>query len=263
MNPSTFIVFFSIGMVLLLTTPCHGQDLESGLVTHFKFDETSGNFAYDSSESEFDSQVLGGTFWGAGHIDGAIEFNGLDAKIEIGQPDEYTMTSFSIACWFKNDNADRFRVITARNAHWQNRQWWLTVWQEGYGSGRDAKLVFRMSPTSGTYVDLVSADRVDDDQWHSAVVTIDSTDGGTARLYLDNVLQHTITGFGVPQIPNASAYVGRDISGSNRFYSGQLDDFRIYNRVLTTDEIALLFADPEPETARVVRWREVGVDQDR
>ena len=263
MNRSTRITIISFCIALLMTTLSYGQDLESGLITHFKFDESSGNYAYDSSDSDFDSQVLGGTFWGDGLIDGAIEFNGLDAKIEIGQPDEYTMTSFSIACWFKNDNADKFRVITARNSHWKNRQWWLTIWQEGYSSGRDAKLVFRMSPTSGQYVDLVSIDRVDDDQWHSAVVTIDSTDGGTARLYLDNVLQQEITGFGVPQIPNASAYVGRDISGSSRFYSGQLDDFRIYDRPLTVDEIAMLYEVTEPDTARVVRWREIGVDQDR
>ncbi len=254
MTPSKTIAFFSIGMVLLLATITSAQDLESGLITHFKFDETSGNYAYDSSDSGFDSQVLGGTEWGNGIIDGAIEFNGLDAKIDLGQPDEYTMTSFSIACWFKNDNADRFRVITARNSHWQTRQWWLTVWEEGYGTGRDAKLVFRMSPTSGNYVDLVSASRVDDDEWHSAVVTIDSTDGGTARLYLDNELQHTITGFGVPKMPNASAFIGRDISGSNRFYSGSLDDFRIYNRVLSADEIALI-SEQSPPPVFYVRTR--------
>gem|GEM_PF-3000936 len=257
MTPSKTIAFFSIGLVMLLATIGHAQDLELGLITHFKFDETSGNYAYDSSDSNFDSQVLGGTEWSDGLIDGAIEFNGLDAKIDLGQPSEFSMTSFSIACWFKNDNADKFRVITARNATWTNRQWWLTIWEDGYETGRDAKLVFRMSPTSGNYVDLVSAGRVDDNQWHLAVVTINSSMNGTARLYLDNVLQHTITDFGVPKMPNIPAYVGRDISGSSRFYSGLLDDFRIYNRVLTTEEIALLFEDTEPTTIKVVQWREI------
>ncbi len=231
---------------LIFQSTALSQDLDEGLITHFKFDEVSGNIAYDSSDSDFDSQVLGGTQWGEGYLDGAIEFNGLDAKIAMGQPDEYDMSSYSIACWFKNDDASQFRVLTARNAHWKDRQWWLTIWQVGYSSGRDAKLVFRMSPQSGTYVDLVSSTRVDDNQWHAAVVTIDSSNGGTAKLYLDNVLQHTITGFGTPKIPNATAYVGRDISGSKRFYKGSLDDFRIYNRVLSAEEVELFSQAPPP-----------------
>lgn len=262
MNPSKTIAFFSCGLVMLLASIGSAQDLELGLITHFKFDETSGNYAYDSSDSDFDSQVLGGTEWSDGLIDGAIEFNGLDAKIDLGQPSEFSMTSYSIACWFKNDNADRFRVITARNATWTNRQWWLTIWEEGYDTGRDAKLVFRMSPSTGTYVDLVSDERVDDDQWHFAVVTIDATEGGIALLYLDNVLQQETTGFGSPKIPAASAYVGRDISGTSRFYSGLLDEFRIYNRPLTAEEISLLYQETEPAKTKVVEWREISGHRD-
>tara|TARA_R110002073_G_scaffold37866_4_gene109256 strand:+ start:136819 stop:137688 length:870 start_codon:yes stop_codon:yes gene_type:complete len=262
MTPSKTIAFFSIGLVMLLASIGYAQDLELGLITHFKFDETSGNYAYDSSDSDFDSQVLGGTQWSDGLIDGAIEFNGLDAKIELFQPIEYLMTSYSIACWFKNDNADKFRVITARNASWTNRQWWLTIWEEGYDTGRDAKLVFRMSPVTGTYVDLVSDERVDDNQWHLAVVTIDSAGDGSARLYLDNVLQQEITGFGLPMIPAASAYVGRDISGTSRFYAGLLDDFRIYNRPLSAEEVSLLYQETAPTKTKVVEWREISGHRD-
>lgn len=247
MYTTRFHAALSACFLCIATTLCCAQDLESGLITHFEFDEVSGNIAYDSSVSDFDSQVLGGAAWAEGVLDGGIDFYGLDAKIDLGQPSEYDLTSFSISCWFKNTDATQFRSITARNTSSTNRQWWLTIWQIGYLSGRDAKLVFRMSPVSGTYVDLVSTTRVDDGQWHAAVVTIDSSNGGTARLYLDNVLQQTITGFGVPQIPNASAIIGVDTNAPNRFFQGTLDDLRIYNRVLSTEEISLL-SEPPPQT---------------
>ncbi len=90
MNPSKTIAFFSCGLVMLLASVGYAQDLELGLITHFKFDETSGNYAYDSSDSDFDSQVLGGTQWSDGLIDGTNsedetveDYDGNDATIIV------------------------------------------------------------------------------------------------------------------------------------------------------------------------------------
>ncbi len=230
--------------------------VNDGLLAHWTFDEVEGTLAVDSTSTGADAEFSGDFGWGDGVLDGALELAGTNGKATLDTMFDFNVTTYSISCWFRCENADRFRTITSRNIGWQNRQWWLTIWQNNYGGHGNGVLAFRMSPVSGTYVDLASEVRVDDNEWHHAIVTVDS-ESGEAHLYLDGELVDSITGFSSPKFPNVAPSIGVDPSGSNRYFLGAIDDLRIYERVLTPSERTQL-SGASPQQVRVVRWREIG-----
>lgn len=244
-----------IGLCVLVQTSL-GQGLDDGLIGHWSFDEEHGSIAEDASPTGADAEFTGGFDWGEGILGGAMELGGTSGSATLDTMSAFNVSTFSISVWFRCENADRFRTITSRNADWRNRQWWLTIWQNNYGGHGGGVLAFRMSPVSGTYVDLASEARVDDNEWHHAIATVDS-ESGEAQLYLDGELVDTMSGFTTPKLPSVLPSIGVDPSGSGRYFYGAIDDLRIYNRVLTQDERSQLW-ESSPNTVRVVRWREIG-----
>ncbi len=252
---SQFLVSLS-----LLCGAASAADLDAGLIAHWSFDETSGVRAIDSTLTGAHADFTGDIEWTQGRHDGALEFGELRGSATLNEQLAFNVTSYSIACWFRCESADEFRTITSRNDGMDNRQWWLTVWKNGFPGHSGGELAFRMSPVSGPYVDLASDTRVDDNEWHSAIATVDSFTG-EAMLYLDGELVDSISGFTTPKLPAVYPMIGLDTTGINRYFLGAIDDLRIYNRVITQEERALLSA--PARRVRVTSWREVGTDSNR
>lgn len=245
-------VLLILAVSVIGSVPAVAQSLSDGLVAHYAFDATSGSIANDSSEHQRHATITGRHAWADGVRDGSIRMEG-NAEINLGQPDLFAIETFTIAGWFRADDARRFRVITSRNRTWTDRQWWVTVWQDGYGGNPDGSLVFRMSPVRGAYVDLNSGFRVDDGRWRHFAVVVDSG-ARTASLFVDGSLVDSMSGIHPPRIPNSPAFIGRDRSGGDRYFLGHLDDLRFYGRALTEDEVSALgdtprrFTDASDET---------------
>ena len=81
---------------------------------------------------------------------------------------------------------------------------------------------------------------VDDDVWHNVVLTYD---GVTQKVYIDGFFENSRLGsVGAPNTNELG--IGGNI-GSDRqdtFYNGSLDDFIVWNRVLSDAEIATIFS---------------------
>jgi hypothetical protein len=108
----------------------------------------------------------------------------------------------------------------------------LVIYQNGDGT-LEAK-------TSSGAQDLASSGNTSDDKWHHVAVSYDQGSGGEADLYIDGQLAAS----GVNVNP-WSWQAGQEIelglshnTNSYQPYNGQLDDVRIYNRVLTAAEVA-------------------------
>lgn len=92
--------------------------------------------------------------------------------------------------------------------------------------------------------------RLNDNTWHHIVETVTIVDSGTINstcsisMYVDGVLTNSITSAGditiIDQHSNDKVYIGsRD--GTLNYYRGNIDELRIYNSILTTDEIIKLY----------------------
>jgi len=127
------------------------------------------------------------------------------------------------------------------------------------GPGNEGAILFDRRTGSGTVIVLNDAGSIfvqcaggansssvgylPDLRWHHVAVTYDQSASGVVEIYID--------GFLSSQNPNAAAWswptaqqieLGRSHDSYWKRYDGELDDFRIYNRVLNSTEIGQIYA---------------------
>lgn len=170
-----------------------------------------------------------------GKINSAFNFNGSSDYI-------YTATQysnpqiFSISAWFKTSTASGRKIVgfesnqsgTASASY--DRQIYM---------GTDGKVRFGWH--DGSVNTIASSSTLNDGNWHHAVATYNS---GSASFYIDGNLQGSL--FAV-----ATGYTGywriggyktaNWTNGSNGYFTGQIDDVRIFNSAITPDDVALLY----------------------
>jgi N-acetylneuraminic acid mutarotase len=197
-----------------------GQEIEDPtLIAHWKLDETEGAIAYDSA-GENDADVFGDAVWQpeGGIIDGAIELDGTDDYIStlfIINPYE---ENFSIFAWIKGGIPGQ--VIISQ----QNGANWLSADQSEGNLMTELKCENR----SGTM--LASQTVITDSDWHRIGLTWD----GTNRiLYVDDMEVTSDTQSNVEGSEDGLYIgVGKNLEPGS-FWSGLIDDVRVYNRAVT------------------------------
>ena len=104
-------------------------------------------------------------------------------------------------------------------------------------------------------IGLYGSITLNDTNWHHIVKTVNISGGVSSTcsisMYIDGVLDKTVTASGNTsslQHTSDKIYIGsRD--GSTNYYRGHMDEMRIYNSIITTDEIAQLYAYGNPNVS--------------
>ena len=87
---------------------------------------------------------------------------------------------------------------------------------------------------------VTSSSAVNDGNWHHLVL-VQKNNGG--QMYLDGSLEQTDNSSGKVNLGlTLKTYMGGDLRDYNRYYSGKVDDFRIYSRALSASEIQTLYS---------------------
>lgn len=127
-----------------------------------------------------------------------------------------------------------------------------------YGSWSLAKMfLFRQSGTSLNFTsgadacDLASGKSVKDGKWHHVVGTYDGSAEGRRMIYFDGM--RVAAGVNKPGITMDIATGDYLTIGTTetRDFEGDVDDYRIYDRVLTADEVAALYSSPTVPAGRI------------
>jgi hypothetical protein len=217
-----------------------------GLVAHWKFDEPAGDTAVDSVGG-MNGRIHGATGT-RGLIGGGLEFKHIKSSHghqRIAFPSADFGDQFTIALWIRS---------TSPHGH--------SATLVGNGSGRDpangfalnlhdsnnktASLSFYTGSGETMLRYKTSQDAIVYGRWHHVVLTVDRKNG-QAGIYVDG-RQVPCDGQVNPSFRTKASWTfGADFA-SARGYHGLLDDFRIYNRVLSPAEIQNLgkFAAQQP-----------------
>ena len=187
------------------------------LVAHWKLDESEGAVASDSAGAN-DGVVVGATWRPEeGAVGGAIQCDGVDDQIETSSKVNLDGASFSVLAWVKTEIAGR--VILSQSG---GQNWLLT--------DSDGALMTDLKRPGRSPVGLSSHGVLVDGQWHRVGLTWENSH---RALYLDDaVVAEDEPGL----LPNLSGilHIG---AGANlepdAFWSGLIDDVRIYNRAIT------------------------------
>jgi hypothetical protein len=187
------------------------------LVAHWPLDETEGMFAADSV-GDNDALVLGGTEWqpDGGQVDGALQLNGVDGFAMAGSVLNPADGPFSIFAWVKGGAPGQVVVSQQGAANWLAADAEGNLMTELTGPGRNS------SP-------LRSQTVITDGTWHRIGFI---WDGSNRTLCVDGVVVADDTQAGL-EGSQMGLYIGTGKAmESGSYFSGLIDDVRIYNRVV-------------------------------
>ncbi|MCP4263310.1 MAG: hypothetical protein GY774_38255 [Planctomycetes bacterium] len=192
---------------------------EPGLIAHWKLDETEGVVAQDSAGPN-DANVVGGPLWqpAGGMADGALQLDGADDYVSTDFILNPIEESFSVFAWIKGGAAGQVVLSQAAGANWLGTD------------PSDGSLITELKGTGRAASPLKSQTIITDDIWHRIGLV---REGSLRALYVDGVAVAQDTQDGLESLENG-LYIGAGRSMEHgTYFSGLIDDVRIYNRVVT------------------------------
>jgi hypothetical protein len=191
---------------------------DPSLVGWWKLDEGSGTTAVDWSGHNNNGTFVGNPLWVAGQDGDALEFDG-DDWVDCGSTSELNITgAISIACWVNPAGLSGDNAFAGRNGAYAIK-------------------------SSSDHLRFTTPGILDHDGfntilqihiWQHVAVTFQPDQNNGLVFYLNGVETERMTSSAL----NSGA--GPFLIGNNQwsqFYEGMIDDVRVYNKVLTADEI--------------------------
>lgn len=214
-------------MSIALETPVLA-DINQGLAGYFNFEGD----VQDQTANGHHGVALGGLSFIAGVKGNCALFDGMDDYIQLPRMVEQ---DFSVSFWIRTE------VIAPGTVDW----WSGLGLVDGEVCGSPAGGDWGIALINGGHIsmiDLVSTSQVNDYTWHSVIATRDM-DAGLMALYIDGVFEGSGPTFTTPFTGPPWLGVGNnpcDVSFNRRWFLGEIDELRIYDRVLESSEIEAL-----------------------
>jgi hypothetical protein len=199
---------------------------ERGMIAHWPLDETEGMFAANSV-GDNDASVVGGAVWqpSSGQVNGALELDSVGDYVITGPVLNPADGPFSIFAWVKGGTPGQVILSQAEGMNWLM----IDPEQETLRTSLTQPAVnIRGKITEGPA--LTSLSNITDGNWHRVGLV---RDGIGRILYVDDVevARDTIENL---ESSAGGLYIGAGCHlGLDSFWSGMIDDVRIYNRVVT------------------------------
>lgn len=175
---------------------------------------------------------------------GALEFDGVDDYVDCGNDDSLNVFS-----------TEGSKLIT------------ISLWIKRSNTGRDDKMLGKGKQGEGYYIMIRSNNRlrfttlgvrdydftttIEDTNWHHVVFVYDSS--FDVSLYIDGNFKEKLT-HGSVGIPSSEPFfIGRNMI---TYFNGLIDDVRIYNRVLSAEEVESIYNHKEVSAEGLVgHWK--------
>lgn len=191
------------------------------LLVHLKFDESSGTLAFDSSGNANHATLSNGPTFISGKIGNALKLDGVNDYGTIGDLDIYPALSVSV--WINQPTA-----ISG----------WGSVIMKRYTYGFEVNgSTISFGIGNGSVWSREMTAPIALGEWQHFVGVYDGTN---VTLY-KNGAQVSAPQPATLNNSNTPLLVG-SWTGSSEFFNGHIDDVRIYNRALTSSEIANLYS---------------------
>ena len=185
---------------------------------------------------------------GTGKFNKGGVFNGSSSKIDLPDnilPDNSTGSS-SASVWFKSssgNSAGDSECILDAYAYDTNKPGWGLFMEPAYGGNPDGHLYLANYSLGGTSGGTSASYR--DGNWHHAVVVLDNPNN-TIKVYLDGnstpILSQTASAANVWPFTEKAAIGYQNANASYpRYFNGNIDQVRVFNKALSTSEITTLY----------------------
>jgi hypothetical protein len=200
-------------------------------IAQYLFNEASGTNAADATGNGRTATLSGGTSWVAGRSGGAVSLNGTDGHVRLPNGILAGVNDFTLAGWV------RLGTVTT----------WSRIFDIGSGTG--AYLFLTPRSSAGTARFAITTGGAGAEQqingpaalpantWTHVAVTLS---GNLGVLYVNGTevaRNANITARPGSLGSTAANYLGRSQYSNDPFLNGQLDDVRLYSRMLSATEV--------------------------
>jgi len=193
---------------------------ELGLIAHWKLDETEGDIAYENIQTK-DGILHGEPLWQplSGQIDGALEFDGIDDYVSANSVINPAEGALSVLVWIKGGAPGQAILSQADGVSWL-----CTDSVEGY-------LMTELKNPGRGGAPLLSQTFITDGDWHRIGFV---WDGSYRSLFVDGaeVVQDTEPLSSLENAEGGLYFGAASTLTPGTFFSGLIDDVRIYNRAV-------------------------------
>jgi hypothetical protein len=203
------------------------------LLGYWKLDESLGITAADSSGNGNHGTLVGHPTWRptGGWLAGALDFDGRSyVKVERPKGFNFAPNSFSVSAWiYPRETRGSWHAIMEYDRD--------TINGNRFGIWLDDQGRFHFRVGSNTWH---SAQSLVPDQWYLVTATFDAATKAM-NLYVNGVQDGSATyqkGFVTPTL--ATLILGARGTADDEFFKGLLDDVRVYNTALSTEDVLML-----------------------
>jgi len=247
------ISFSKIGLSSLGTTRINSSQknrLTDGLVGYWSFDgpDSENAVVFDRSGQGNDGTITGATK-AIGKVGQALNFNGSSDYVEITDDTALDLpSSYTISAWVNADTLSRTDVgkwnsIISKGATGEtaatNHNYGLMYNGEG-DLGTVDRWGLSFENSIGTNCNLVGNAAANTGQWYHVVGVFDDA-ANVTRIFVDGIQQNQAACALTVNTNNRPVRIGTDEHTSGIPWDGKIDEVRIYNRVLSAEEILRLY----------------------
>src|SRR3989344_5462976 len=230
---------YKIGATLKVNTSVNTGTLKDGLVGLWSFDgkDMATTIAFDRSGNNNNGTLTNGPTRVPGKIGQGLNFDGSNDVVDMGDQAtlNFTTGDFSISAWIKADStqANESRIVSKMGANCGSAT--------GYMLKLETNITWalQLCLNDGLTADQYSLSQdLRDNAWHHVAAVVQR--GVGTFLYQDGVG----TSFGASSknvTTGANFNIGGRSAAANDIFTGSIDEARVYNRALSSDEIKRLY----------------------
>ena len=236
MEDSVKTLFIFLVFVFFLSNIYSQVNLDSGLVAYYPF---NGN-ADDAT-----ANGINGTIYGAiptndrfGNPQSAFHFDGIDDYIDLANPPILNLhEAITVSAWAQVSDTTSENMIISKWKYYSNTQ-------GSWGLFSHSFVVAGSNGTAGITAGYDSLQQTSDYKHYVGTYTqLDNF----IRYYENGILIDSVSGLsGSIFVSNSKVLIGAAIYLFTYYFTGDIDDIRIYNRALSQEEVDSLFHEPPP-----------------
>lgn len=208
------------------------QDVSTNLIAHYLMNDNAASTVVLDNIGSFNGTLVGGdntdAINGTGKINGDLIFDGTNDYINLGDVNLADGNNdVSIGVWFKTTSVSTTQWLFDFGTHSTRQALLATITNTGF-------------VRFGTWGDdMDSIQTIVADTWLHLFCTYNAT-GNIRKIYINGALNNTGT-LGADLNLQGTAYsIGTRNGGGDKF-GGEVDDFRIYERTLTDEEVLAIY----------------------
>ena len=220
--------------------PLLASDVISGLVAYYSFDDST---AVDISSNRNSGTIYGDPKPAPGARDMALQFDGIDDYIEVASSSSLNPTELTVAAWISPDSvshptegADHYMILN------KEKQYEFAVFGEAFDDALPGEVAFAFGPR---WIWFGGDHFVELGEFVHVAISFDESYKATMYVNGSKTREVQYSG-GIAATTHCLRIGARGCSATygfkpRAFFSGILDEIRIYDRALSQAEVQALY----------------------